>query len=367
MEVRATFITSMKPLPRRHSLIDETASVLRQRLDGGEWSLYLPGEIELASLLQVGRNTMRAALAILEEEGRISTTKGSRREIAGGKEGKPKGKEAVLLMSKPEREFPPATARWIEETCARLESEGWTFRVLVDPGIYRGKPEGRLASLVHSLPGSVWILHRSTPAMQRWFQEEGERTILAGSRHEGIQLPQVEIDYRAVSRHAAGRFLSRGHRRLAILRPEASFAGDAESVAAFREAANRAEEVLDLRCRPGTREVANVLRKVMGRADRPTALYVLHADHCVTALTFLQQEGIAIPRDLSLICREDAPYLEFLVPEPARYRHSTRIFSARLAALVSRHESVGTGKLRSSLIMPSVIEGATLSISPVLK
>lgn len=357
----------MKPLPRRHSLIDETAAVLRQRLDEGEWSLHLPGEIELGSLLQVGRNTLRAALAILEREGRLSTTKGSRRQIVVPATLKAQKKTVVLLMAKPERDFPPSTAQWIDDTRSRLENEDWTFRVMIEPAIYRGNPKASLDSLVQASPGTVWILHRSTPAMQRWFQDRGERTILAGSRHEGIHLPQVEIDYRAVSRHAAGRFLSRGHRRLAILRPEGPFAGDAECVTAFREGAERADSVLDLRCRAGTTEVTKVLRKAMSGPAPPTALYVLHSDHCLTALTYLQQEGIAIPGDLSLICREDAPYLELLCPEPARYRHSTRVFSSRLARLVSHCDSRTSGKRRSMLIMPSVIEGATLAPPPVPK
>ena len=356
----------MKPLPRRHSLIAETAAVLRQRFDEGEWSLHLPGEMELAALLQVGRNTLRSALAIMEGEGRLLTSKGSRRRVVSLSKNVPAGKRAVLLMAKPEREFPPSTAQWIEGTRARLESEGWTFRVSIEPEIYRGDPELRLKALTNTLPGTIWILHRSTPAMQRWFQDRGERTILAGSRHEGMLLPQVEIDYRAVSRHAAGRFLSRGHQRLAILRPEGLFAGDAECVAAFREGAGRAD-VIELRSRPGTIGVTEALRPITRRPHSVTGLYVLHADHCVTALTFLQQKGISIPGDLSLICREDAPYLELLCPEPARYRHRTTTFSSRLASLVMRYDDKTAGKRRPALIMPSAIDGATLAASPVLK
>lgn len=356
----------MKPLPRRHSLIAETASVLRQRLEAGEWSLHLPGEMELAALLQVGRNTLRSALAILEGEGRLVSSKGSRREIVPLSKKIPTGKRAVLLMAKPEREFPPATAQWIEGTRARLENEGWTFRVSVEPGIYRGSPESRLLSLTNHQPGTIWILHRSTPPMQRWFQDRGERAILAGSRHEGILLPQVEIDYRAVSRHAAGRFLSRGHQQLAILRPEGPFAGDVECVASFREGAGRAG-VIELCCRSGAFGVTEALRSLTRRPLPATALYVLHADHCVTALTFLQHSGLAIPGDLSLICREDAPYLELLFPEPARYRHSTTTFSSRLASLVMHYDDKTAGKRRPALIMPSAIEGATLAVSPIPK
>lgn len=345
----------MKPLPRRHSLIEETAAVLRARIDGGEWSLHLPGEHELAALLQVGRNTVRAALALLETEGRVRGGNGRRREIVGNAGCSGSARRAVLLMAKPVIEYPPATSEWIEATRVRLESEGWTWRVVVEPGLYRGKPTPAIQALTKSPGSSVWILHRSTPAMQRGFEESGERCVLAGSRHEGITLPQVEIDYGAVSRHAAGRFLSRGHRSLAVLRPEAAFAGDDESVASFREAC-RNEKVLEIRCRSRPFDVGKAVQGMLRKSPRPTALYVLHAEHCLSAATSLQQAGVSIPRDLSLICREDAPYLGWLCPEPARYRHSPKVFATRLVALVTRG---GAG--RSALIMPSVIEGSTLA------
>ena len=340
----------MPNLPRRPSLIDETAAVLRQRLDEGEWTLRLPGEMELATLLQVGRNTVRSALRLLEDEGRLRTRNGLRRKIVSRRDSSEPGRHAILLMAKPENEFPPSTPAWIAEARTRLETLGWTFRVLVEPDAYRAQPAPLLRQLCSGRREAVWILHRSTPAMQRWFQERGPATVLAGSRHEGVLLPQVEVDLGAVSRHAAGRFLARGHRHLAVLRPEGPFAGDAECVAAFREGATRAD-VAELRCRNGSSGVVAALRQHLRTSPRATGLYVLHPDHCATALSYLQSEGLRIPAELSLICRDDAPYLELLHPEPSRYRHSPRAFAST----------------RRVLLMPRAIAGATLASVPVLE
>lgn len=348
----------MNSLPRRHSLVEETAAVLRRRIEAGMWSLHLPGEHELAGLLQVGRNTLRSALAVLEGEGTLKSTNGKRREIVASGAGPAAVKIATLLMSKAPGEFPPATSQWIDATRDRLESEGWSWRVLVEPGVYRGCPGPTLETLTKSQPGGVWILHRSTPAMQRWFEESGCRCVLAGSRHAGVALPQVEIDYGAVSRHAAGRFLTRGHRILAVLRPEGLFAGDEESSASFREACGDLE-VREILCRAKAFDVAKAVHAMLRKSPRPTALYVLHADHCVTALGCLQQAGLSIPRDLSLICRDDAPYLAWLCPEPSRYRHNPKLFASRLATLVNR--GVRQKSTRSSLVMPSAVEGSTLA------
>ncbi len=278
-------------------------------------------------------------------------------------EGELSKRRAVLLMSKPENEFPPSTSAWIGELRSRLEVMGWTFHPLVEPGAYRAKPDRLLRALVAKSGETVWLLHRSTPLMQRWFQEEGLPTVLAGSRHEGIVLPQVEIDWRAVSRHAAGRFLARGHRRLAVLRPDGPFAGDAECLAAFRDGAARAE-VAELRCKSGTAGVVAALHRHWRGPQRATGLYVLHPDHCLTTLSFLLGESIRIPRDLSLICRDDEPYLSHLHPEPSRYRHSPRSFAAKLATLATRPNLREKGA-EQVLLMPRAVAGSTLAPPPV--
>lgn len=177
-------------IPRRISLIDQTAAVLRERLAQGEWGAHLPGEIELAGLLQVGRNTVRAAIRLLEPEGLLKTTNGNRRQIV---------LSAVFLMARPVDEFPPSTGMWIEGARVRLEAQGWDFCLQVEPLACRAKPSKLLHTLTEAWPGAVWVLHRSTSQMQRWFQARQSRVVLAGSRHAGITLPQVETDLRATS------------------------------------------------------------------------------------------------------------------------------------------------------------------------
>lgn len=360
-------MTHSPHVPQRISLIDQTAAVLRHRIERGEWSAHLPGEIELAGLLQVGRNTVRAAIRVLESDGLLKTTNGNRRQIVRKRaRSSPSVRSAVLLMARSLHEYPPSTALWIAAARARLEGQGWQFRTLVEPMAYRSAPSALLKTLTQSKPGAVWVLHRSTPQMQRWFQANESRVVLAGSRHEGITLPQVETDLRAASRHAAGQFIARKHRSLAVLRLDEALAGDDESVAAFREGAGAAS-VVELRCRNDAAGVIAALRRLLRSTSVPTGLYVLHPEHCVTALTFLQSQGVAVPGQMSLICREDEAYLRLLCPEPTRYQRSAKAFATKLASLV---EHCGKGlkpRQPRHLIMPSSIPAATLTLAPVPK
>ena len=59
----------------REPLFEQLAAVLRGKIESGEWppGHKLPGEARLAQEYDVARGTVRAALDLLREEGRIVT------------------------------------------------------------------------------------------------------------------------------------------------------------------------------------------------------------------------------------------------------------------------------------------------------
>ncbi|WP_121188185.1 winged helix-turn-helix domain-containing protein [Nocardiopsis sp. Huas11] len=66
-------------------LRDQVAAILRGRIDSGEYPprRRIPPEAALIEEFGVSRPTVRAALAILEEEGRIITLRGKGRYVRG--------------------------------------------------------------------------------------------------------------------------------------------------------------------------------------------------------------------------------------------------------------------------------------------
>jgi DNA-binding LacI/PurR family transcriptional regulator len=238
------------------------------------------------------------------------------------------------------------------------------LQVIVDAAAFRRAPAAALDSLVARHPSAVWILYRSTAAMQRWFEKGELRTVVAGSCHPGVGLPQVDTDFRAASRHAASRLVGLGHRHLAVLAPAISFAGDDESVAGFREGAADARlEVLH--CHDSAAGVIATLRAMLRRPQRPTAVFVLQAGHAATALTFFLQQGVEIPLQMSLLSRSHEPFLQHLVPEPARYERQPEVFAKKLAHLIT---ALGDGVLPKKvrhLLMPTFLPGETLGRASV--
>lgn len=351
-------------LPRRAPLAVEAAAHLRARLQAGAWKTQLPGEQTLARQLQVGRNTVRAALAILEAEGLLVNRTGCRRQLVAPAAPAPvRVRSALLLQGLPQASLPASTLLWMDALRCRLEARGWKLEVRVEPAVYRRAPNRPLEALAAEHPQAVWILHRSTAAMQAWFERRGLQAVLAGSRHAGISLPLVDTDYRAASRHAAGRFLALGHRRLAVLQSRERLAGDAESLAGFREGAGTAS--LDLITHgDAPDEVVAALQRRLTQPQPPTALFVLRAEHAATALTWLLRQGIAVPRQLSLLVRDDEPFLGHLHPEPARYRRSPEAYAHKLARLVTALGTGGGIRQREQRLIPAFLPGQTLGPAP---
>ena len=58
----------MVRIPKRNSLVKDVNSILREEIEKNTWELWLPTERELSRMLQVGRNTLRAALEKLKKE-----------------------------------------------------------------------------------------------------------------------------------------------------------------------------------------------------------------------------------------------------------------------------------------------------------
>ena len=355
-------------LPRRTSLPLEVAAFLRVRLLRGDWVRYLPGELELARQLQVGRNTIRAALTVLEKEGLLRTASGRRRELMiQTRQARPKvEKIAVMLMPAPWHTLAPSTLLWMDALRSRLHGAGWQLQMLVGAAAFRRTPTAALESIVAQHPSALWILYRSTAAMQRWFEKREVCTVVAGSCHAGVNLPQVDTDFRATSRHAASRLLGLGHRHLAVLAPAVSFAGDNESLAGFREGAGDADFKVHL-CHDSKISVIKTMRTLLSATQRPTALFVLQAGHAATALTYLSQQGVHVPAQMSLLSRDHEPFLTHLVPEIARYERQPEFFAKKLAHLVTALGDNAPPKKAQQLLMPTFVRGETLGTTPVLK
>jgi DNA-binding LacI/PurR family transcriptional regulator len=198
--------------------------------------------------------------------------------------------------------------------------------------------------------------------MQRWFTEHAPAAVIAGSRHPGVTLASVDVDYAAECRHAAGCFLAAGHHRLAVVRPETHFAGDLESAAGFQSGAGG--EVATAMHDGTVRGICAALERLLARSPRPTALFVFHARPLLTALGWLQRQGLRVPGDVSVIGRDEEPFLESVLPLPARYALPASAFARKIFHLVTGTIEGRAGRARQHRVMPVFVRGDSLGKCP---
>lgn len=361
--------TPMIALPQKRTLELQTAEILRGQIDQGAWKAWLPAERALCEMLQVSRITVRAALGQLRRDGVIAAEERvgnkiiRRRKNASGA-----GSDVALLVSSELHHLLPSIILWVDQLRAMLAARGSHLHLFSGQNYARRNPAPALKKLVRQHPHPCWILLSVNRDVQAWFQKNAIPCVVAGSVHEGIELPGCDVDYRAACRHAASLFLRRGHRRIALLAKHSRAAGDICSEAGFSEAfthpgfADAAPVICH--CDDTAEGAAKAVRQMMVRKSPPTALLVLTPFHCLTVISCLSQLGYNVPRDVSVISRYSETFHDYLLPRPSGYTIKTRLYARTLLRMIAPALNGSLPAARVRYIMPEFLEGNTVSSPP---
>jgi len=354
-------------LPQRITLADQTAALLRDNIHRGVWPRELPPEPMLARELKVGRNTVRAAVDQLAKEGLVRKAGPGRRHriVAPARvtQAQAEGRTVRYLSPVPLEEIDQVTQVILNGIQARLSAEGYHLEFEHHAGVFRSFSERQLKELTSQPDTAGWMLLWATREVQEWFAQSGIPCIVTGSVHAGVALPNVEYDFRAACRHAAGAFIGRGHEHLAFLGRTPSNASEMASETAFLVAARSSRKPVQARtlvCEDNRLAICAALDKLIRLSPRPTALLVALAEHVLTVVGHLHRRGLRIPQDMAIISRVSDIYSDFIVPTIARYRLDTAMFSRKSADLILHVIKHGAGHRGHLKVMPEFVSGESL-------
>lgn len=366
--------------PRRVLLAEQVAQTIEAEIAAQRWREWLPSERSLQRSLNVSRQTVRAALARLAARRRIVVhphrgyriAPASRR--AGAKAGTAAAapsRELALICPEPVYRMPPRFLQVLDIFRALCAEGGLNLEVFEGRRFMRTDPGRLMPRLVRTHPKACWILVLAHRRLQEWFAGSGEPTVVYGNVYPGVPLNGTGIDYHACIRHAAAHLLAKGHRRIAFVAYDLRRAGEEDSWRGFQEAcaAHRGDDAVPtLIERPdGDAEaLCRQLDAALRARQRPTGFVVSHTHHYATVATHLALRGLRIPADVSLICRSEDPFLQFMRPTPAFYRANMEV-AARLLFERVRHALAGTAKPGDQrLLVPELVPGGSVAAPPAL-
>lgn len=336
--------TGVLDLPQRLPLSAQTAAALRKAISEKLWRDFLPSERRLCELLQVSRPTVRSALRTLATEGWIEIAQGRKvrlRPRPPAPAAAPR-KLVALISHQPVAQLAQTTFRGISEMRAQLARRGFATEEWVCRGRGPRVQLRQLEAYVRENRLLGCVLPSVSREVQQWLAAHEVPALVLGSCHDRVRLPSLDVDYRAVCRHAAGVFLRHGHRRLAYVGPDWNVAGDLVSEEGFREgtAGRPGVTATFVRHDGSPADLSGRLAALFRAPAPPTALLVARPAHTLLVLLHLLRFGIRVPDTVSVIARDHDPLYESAL---AHYAFDASTFAHRLSRLVL--QLVGPGRL----------------------
>lgn len=315
----------------------------------------------------ISRPTLRSALNQLEKENIISVAQGKHRLIksspTGAKVPRRSSTEVILLIPEIPSPTRPVALYLIDETYKTLQKAGYRLSIQSPSWINYKNPELYLARHVQENPAACWALLSVSESVQRWFSDQAVPALVSGSCYPGVQLPSIDLDNRAITRHAVGTFLRKGYTRIFLLVPEKLRPGTTTTLAAFNEAIKASThpetEGRVIRVSPRREGLIRQLNEQLRPGCR-VGLYVTNPLDALFLLTYLPHTNLKLRTDVGMICQGNEYFFEHMMVKPTCYLVSKERFTAKFCQLLlqlARNQNIPA---KAVLQMPNFQAGETL-------
>ncbi len=361
----------MENLPQRTSLVRETANTLKVWIESGILRGTCPGELQLKARLGVGRDTLRQALRLLEQEGWVApTTQGCQRRVQIGEQPirpEPGVSRLPVTFLSPERVVDRQVLLEMEDLQMRLAKQGRELRFISPKIFHLAHPEHQLERLVRQQPSAAWILYFTGRLVQQWFDRAKVPAFVYGSPYPEVNLPFAVNDWEEGSFHAGLQLLRHGHRVIGIMENQDPGPGTLAAERGLRRAlgtVGKEGKVIVLKEDRSPASVARAYELAFNLKPRPTAIVLTNSAQLLTAYSWLASKGIRTPDDISLVSiANDSCFNEFH-PPACYYRCNSKVLARHIGHRVMDLVDNGHVSLRSIRVHLEYVSGATIGPPP---
>ncbi len=295
----------------------------------------------LAKEFGVSKDSLRAALQRLEDEGLVNPQgAGKRRTILrkGGLAGPDGPLRVGILLDVP---LPSTNAHSLELLlsikCA-IEAAGHLC-IIGEKSVAQLTSFRHFDRLVRSSKVDAWIVYCGTRELLEWFAKRAIPILAIGGRALGLPIASAFTDVARAMSAAVDALVAHGHRRIVFVcdnvwRNPTPNLSTQSFLDRLRHHGLRVSDY-NLPEWEETPEGLARLMKSLFAITPPTALVFLEPSACIGARIFLAEHGIIVPRDLSLVNILPDPAFSLLDPVIAHFEWTIPALVNRSAQWVS--------------------------------
>ena len=345
--------------PRSTAL--QVSDFLSDLLKHGNWIDEMPGAASLAAELGVNHKTVEVALEELEREGLLKKQgRGKPRKILTPKYGKKLNSLNIGILHFDQTSF---FTGYYAEIQYRLQQEG--HEVLHSPRTICELQHDcrKVARMVSKCQVDAWIVPGANQEILEWFAKQELPVFALAGRFIELSIPGIAPNKIPAMQEALAYMVKHQHQRIVLLSREARrkpepgyfeqcFLKELESHGIASGSYNL----------PHWEENAAGFHaglQSLFQMTPPTAIIVDQAEFIGGFLQFCTQQGLAVPRDVSLFCLEPDPSFLWYQAQVSHIDWQMEPFFHRIIKWI---ENINQGKadFQQSMISAKFIEGGTI-------
>lgn len=344
------------------SASQQLARYIRDKIRLREWVGEMPGEDWMVREFQIGRQTVRSALGILEREGLVvSQGPGKKRLIKNKELERPENFCVTLLLH--DHDYDRATQLLLP----RLAELGYRVDFAPKSMMELEMNSDRIIRMAQKVTTDAWVVISAPREVLDWFASGDTPSFALYGRWTPKPMAAIGPDSLPAFRTAIRRLHELGHQRIVMILPEhmrkpepsqmlTSILDEMESLGIQTGAYNVPD------WQQGKAGLRECLDSIFALTP-PTAIFVTELYEYHEVRLYLAERGLEVPRDVSLICRTSPGNIHSSYAKFSHFGHSTQPLLRRVLEWL-HHAARGVDDHKRSFTKSRFIEGDTTAQSP---
>jgi DNA-binding LacI/PurR family transcriptional regulator len=199
------------------SLIEQVAAYLRGGLSEGRWRGQLPGLLRLAAELGVAKNTLVAAMRLLESEGLIALSADGRSRCIVTKATKRKRPLRIGILLLDVLENSAQVNQLFVQVHHALDKAGLSPFFATETLDSLREDVRRIGRYTKTTHADAWVVAFGTREVLTWFATQKFPSLAIFGRRSGVPIASVGPDKGPAYSEVTRRLIRLGHRRIVLL------------------------------------------------------------------------------------------------------------------------------------------------------